>query len=190
MGKIIIASVFCLAWCGGMVRGADNEESVLRTKDPKSQQARNFLEALTKGDSKVIEAMLAEDVGGACFGEFVNGREPYMKRLKLVREGLFRDMRFRWASVHTNYFTLDAIAPSQNILSTETYQEAGDMMAPIWTNIWTSFEAVGRSSKESVSIPMHIDFRWQDDKIKLILMYYGDSASLKKEIAAYQLSKR
>ena len=78
----------------------------------------------------------------------------------------------------------------QNILSDQTYQDAGDMTAPIWTNIWTSFEAEGRCSKGSVSIPMHIDFRWQNEKIKTILMYYGDTAALEKEIAAYQSSKR
>ena len=161
---VLIAAVAMVA----VAEEQDKEEtSILRTKDANSVQIRAFLGHLAKGDLESIKPMLSEDVVASINSKRIQGRDEYLAMLADLHDQLFKDVRFNMASVHTNYFGLDAIAPNG-----KTYEENGAERAPIWTNVWTALRATGRNTGDDVSVPMHMDFLWGDGKIKMILGYH------------------
>lgn len=163
-----------------IVSAADlpDEQSTLRTKDQTSQKVRQYFQAISEGDMDYVNDFFADDLQVAVNSKVIQGKKNYIDRLKRIREVLFEQIEFGPNHVHTNYFGLDAIG-----MSGKTFAEEGLTKPPVWSNAWTTFRAEGRNTKKPIRVPIHIDFRWEDDKVVNVLIFC-DPAFLTAEEAA------
>lgn len=182
MLKQIILSIVLFSCLAGAAFYQE-ENSVLRTRDELSQNARAFFVALSKGDRRFFDSFFADDVEVKINSVTINGKQEYIERLNRIVNVIFEDMTFDDLHVHTNYFSPDAIRTNG-----KTFGEFRPE-ATIWTNAWAINHAVGRTTKKKVSVPLHLDFRWVGGKVVQMLGYY-DPTNMNEEIAALEASKQ
>ena len=181
--KKIVLSLALVSLLAGAAFYQEEDKSILRTNDALSQKARGFFVAMSKGDTDFFESLFADDVTVEINNVTINGKKEYIERLKRITTVLFEEMTFERLHVHTNYFSPKAIA-----FDGKTYGEIRSE-STIWSNTWTKNRATGRTTKKTSTVPMHLDFRWENGKVVKMLGYY-DPSFMNQEIAALEASKQ
>ena len=160
-----------------------SDHSLLRTKDPLSQKAREFFSALSNKDYAVFESFFSDSVEVHINGLTIKGKKEYIVRLKKIADDLFTTIEWNWIHSHTNYFAPDAIAWDGRTMA----EHGPDPM--IWSNTWTVCKATGRTTGIETEVPMHIDFRWHNNEVIEMLGYY-DPTFMNQENEAWKSAKQ
>ncbi|MDA7683438.1 hypothetical protein N8570_01970, partial [Akkermansiaceae bacterium] len=84
----------------------------------------------------------------------IEGKENYLKRLQMIHDDFFKDIKMENLHVHTNYFSPEALTGDG-----KTMGEVNSEKQTIWSNAWGTFTGIGRVSGKKVSFRMHMDFR-------------------------------
>ena len=160
----------------------ENDRSELRTRDPLSKRAHEFLKAFARNDVKFLKAFFFDDVEVTINGVTVaNNRKDYLARVDYLVNTLLKDIRFEEIHVHTNYFSPNSLASDGKTF--------GDLRpTSIWTNAWMDFNRIGRTTKREQANGVHLDFRWENDKVVEMLVY-GEATFMQEEETALKSSR-
>ena len=158
---------------------ADEGRSDLRTRDPLSKKAGEFFAAVSRNDAKFLEEFFADDVEVNVNNLIVTGKQAYLARLNRIINVLVKNTTFKDVHIHTNYFSPNALASNG--------QTVGELRlgSVIWTNVWMEIHRVGRTTQKENVNRVHVDFRWENEKVVEMLVY-GDPTFMNQEAAALE----
>ena len=170
---IITITIFCALMSFGQ-----GEKSFLRTKDEISMKVRKYFAPSL--DLPFVNEFYAKDLTVFINDLKIEGKENYLKRLQMIHDDFFKDIKMENLHVHTNYFSPEALTGDG-----KTMGEVNSEKQTIWSNAWGTFTGIGRVSGKKVSFRMHRDFRTKNGKVIEMLAYY-DPAQMNAEIEAFK----
>ena len=162
---------------------AAEEKSYLQTRDDISMKVHKYFESTSDESSSFAESFYGEGLEVYINDLHIKGKDEYLKRLDVIRDQLFKDIKFEDLHVHTNYFSSEALSTKD-----ETFGEYRTNEQTIWTNAWGVFTGVGRTTGNKVSFRMHMDFRTSKGKVVEMLAFY-DPAQMQAEMKALEATK-
>lgn len=161
-----------------LVSLGQDEKSFLRTKDEISMKVRKYFAPSL--DLPFVNRFYGKDLTVFINDLKIEGKENYLKRLQMIHDDLFKDIKMENLHVHTNYFSPEALTGDG-----KTMGEVNSEKQTIWSNVWGTFTGIGRVSGKKVSFRMHMDFRTKDGQVIEMLSYY-DPAHMNAEIEAFK----
>lgn len=162
---------------------AEEEKSYLLTRDDISMKVHKYFESTSDESSSFAESFFGEGLEVYINDLHIKGKDEYLKRLDVIRNQMFKDIKFEELHVHTNYFSSEAL-----LTKDQTFGEYQPNEQTIWTNAWGVFTGVGRTTGNKVSFRMHMDFRTSKGKVVEMLAFY-DPAQMQAEMKALQATK-
>ena len=173
---IITITIFCALMSFGQ-----GEKSFLRTKDEISMKVRKYFAPSL--DLPFVNEFYAKDLTVFINDLKIEGKENYLKRLQMIHDDFFKDIKMENLHVHTNYFSSEALTSEG-----KTVGEISPDEDVVWTNAWGTITGVGRVTNKKISFKMHMDFRTSKGKVIQMFAYY-DPTQMNEEIKAHEASK-
>ena len=81
---------------------AAEEKSYLQTRDDISMKVHKYFESTSDESSSFAESFYGEGLEVYINDLHIKGKDEYLKRLDVIRDQLFKDIKFEDLHVHTN----------------------------------------------------------------------------------------
>ena len=113
-----------------------DEKSFLRTKDEISMKVRKYFAPSL--DLPFVNEFYAKDLTVFINDLKIEGKENYLKRLQMIHDDFFKDIKMENLHVHTNYFSPEALTGDG-----KTMGEVNSEKQTIWSNAWELSRELG-----------------------------------------------
>ena len=151
----------------------DKDTGKWTSLDQKTLKVRQLLEAYVKNDSSVIYEIMADTV--KVREQFANNQENGKTKIDVGgRTGFAQGEK------------------SHHVLFTDISLTTDNMRTFVWdsdggtiTGYWGMWSGTGNFTKNKITVPVHIYYRWKDDKIVSVYRMF-DPTPLREEISASQ----
>lgn len=151
----------------------DQDTGTWTSLDSKTTKVRQMLEAYVKNDSSVIYEIMADTV--KVIEQFANNQED--GKMKVDPGG--RTAFAQGENMHHQLFT-DITLTNDNLRTFVWDKDSATI-----TGYWGMWSGTGRFTKNKITVPVHIGYCWEGDKITRIYRMF-DPGPLRAEIAASQ----
>lgn len=118
--------------------------------DEKSRKIVELFEAVEDEDIGFLKEIFSKDLKFTDPNGTVLNKDEFIAGVENIFD-MFDDVEFE----DSEYSEYDGLAVET------TYYSNGQ----VWTNIWSTFEGIGKYTGNEVSFPFHISYKWEGDKI-------------------------
>ena len=151
----------------------DKDTGTWTSLDSKTVKVRQLLEAYVKNDTSVIYEIMADTV--KVREQFANNQENGKTKVDPGGRSGFAQ------GEQSHHLLFTDISLTTDNMRTFVWDNGGGII----TGYWGMWSGTGRFTKNKITVPVHIYYRWKDDKIISIYRMF-DPVTLKEEIAASQ----
>lgn len=159
--SVFIAAVAIVASSTVSNASAQEAEIVSTIGDPRSERVAAFLDAYVAGDFAEADELFAPD---ATF-RWADFAEP------MTLEGWREAVRMQRRA-------FEDFAMARRVVVTNVYPQQGP-----WTYVWTIWQATSKGTGERISIPLHLMYRWDGDRVAAEFAYF-DTAKFEAATAS------
>jgi len=150
---------------------ADKDTGTWTSLDAKTIKVRQLLEAYVKNDTSVIYEIMADTV--KVREQFANNQENGKTKVDPGGRAGFAQ------GEQSHHLLFSDISITTDNMRTFVWDKDSASI----TGYWGMWSGTGRFTNNKITVPVHIYYRWKDDKIISIYRMF-DPVTLKEEIAA------